>query len=193
MITDTIQNALKRLFCSIGGNADNVRNKGDINAILDEMTALGIGKQIQDAAQSGGTTVIANPTLAGTEASLTGLQVGDTKYAVGGSSGGGVLVVNATTQDEGETYTLDQTWQAIHDADLAVINGLTTSAGVKSWAIVGSTDSLDHSLLSTEISMLDPLDLRHRARVTIPSAVSMANPCHSSNISHASPSCLYPS
>ena len=35
----------------------------------------------------GGTTVIANPTLAGTEADLTGLQVGETKYKV--SQGGG--------------------------------------------------------------------------------------------------------
>lgn len=32
----------------------------------------------------GGTTVEANPTLAGTESALTGLQVGDTKYAVSG-------------------------------------------------------------------------------------------------------------
>ena len=31
-------------------------------------------------------TVIANPTLVGTETALTGLQVGDTKYAVGGTS-----------------------------------------------------------------------------------------------------------
>lgn len=31
-----------------------------------------------------GTKVVANPTLAGTEAALTGLQVGDDKYAVGG-------------------------------------------------------------------------------------------------------------
>lgn len=36
----------------------------------------------------GGTNVVANPTLAGTEADLTGLQVGDTKYKV---SGGGSL------------------------------------------------------------------------------------------------------
>ena len=34
-----------------------------------------------------GTNVIANPTLAGTESDLTGLQVGDTKYAI--PSGGG--------------------------------------------------------------------------------------------------------
>lgn len=31
-----------------------------------------------------GTTVVANPTLAGTEAALTGLQVDETKYSVGG-------------------------------------------------------------------------------------------------------------
>ena len=36
----------------------------------------------------GGTTVIANPTLAGTEADLTGLQVGETKYKVPQGSGG---------------------------------------------------------------------------------------------------------
>ena len=35
-----------------------------------------------------GTTVIANPTLVGTETTLTGLQVGNIKYVVGGSSGG---------------------------------------------------------------------------------------------------------
>jgi hypothetical protein len=52
MITDTIQNALKRLFCSIGGNADNVRNKDDINAILDEMSALALGEQIKEAGAS---------------------------------------------------------------------------------------------------------------------------------------------
>lgn len=40
-----------------------------------------------DVTTLGGTEVVANPTLAGTEANLTGLQVGDTKYAVpqGGS------------------------------------------------------------------------------------------------------------
>ena len=36
----------------------------------------------------GGTTVVANPTLSGTEANLTGLQVGDTKYAVPQGGGG---------------------------------------------------------------------------------------------------------
>jgi len=58
----------------------------------------------------GGTNVVANPTLAGTEDSLTGIQIGDTKYAVGGSSGGGMLVV---TDTEG---TLDKTAQEIMTA-----------------------------------------------------------------------------
>lgn len=59
---------------------------------------------------SGGTTVTANPTLAGTEADLTGLQVGDTKYKVGGGSGGGVLVATDTNG------TLDKTLQELYDA-----------------------------------------------------------------------------
>ena len=44
---------------------------------------------------SGGTTVVANPTLAGTEDTLTGLQVGDTKYAV--PQGGGTSSVFCDT------------------------------------------------------------------------------------------------
>ena len=39
--------------------------------------------EIAENLPGGGTTVIANPTLAGTEDALTGLQVGDTKYKVG--------------------------------------------------------------------------------------------------------------
>lgn len=45
---DTIQNALKRLFCSIGGNADKIRNKDDVNAILDEMTDLQLGERLNN-------------------------------------------------------------------------------------------------------------------------------------------------
>ena len=41
-----------------------------------------------------GTNVVANPTLAGTEANLTGLQVGDTKYAVPSGGGGNVDYVS---------------------------------------------------------------------------------------------------
>lgn len=44
--------------------------------------------QLINAGGGGGTTVIANPTLAGTEADLTGLQVGNTKYKV--PSGGAI-------------------------------------------------------------------------------------------------------
>lgn len=62
---------------------------------------------------SGGTEVAANPTLAGTEADLTGLQVGDTKYKVPEGGGGVVLVVNETLD---ATVTLDKTWQEIFDA-----------------------------------------------------------------------------
>ena len=124
----TIQNSLKGLFYSLGGNSGNVKNTDDVNAILDEMTALGIGKQIQDAAQSGGTTVVANPTLAGTEASLTGLQVGDTKYAVGGSSGGGgVLVVDVTKEER--ILTCGKTAGEIYEACPTVFFSVPDSGG----------------------------------------------------------------
>ena len=72
---------------------------------------------------TGGSTVSANPTLAGTEDSLTGLEIDGTKYAVGGSSGGGVLVVHAVPDSTTQTVTLDKTWQEIHDADLSVVVG----------------------------------------------------------------------
>ena len=50
----------------------------------DEPTAqyITIGDTVYKIDSSGGTTVVANPTLAGTEDDLTGLQVGDTKYKV---------------------------------------------------------------------------------------------------------------
>ncbi|MBQ3330814.1 MAG: hypothetical protein IJG87_06515 [Ruminococcus sp.] len=49
------------------------------------------------AQKGGGTNVVANPTLAGTEADLVGLQVGDTKYKIpsGGGGGGGEYVAES--------------------------------------------------------------------------------------------------
>lgn len=48
----------------------------------------------------GGTTVVANPTLAGTEAALAGLQVGNTKYKVG-SVENGYVVIDITSGSAG--------------------------------------------------------------------------------------------
>lgn len=39
----------------------------------------------------------------------------------GGSTGGGVLVVNLVEDETTGDYVFDKTWQEIHDADLAVI------------------------------------------------------------------------
>ena len=55
------------------------------------------------------TQVVANPTLAGDEANLTGLQVGDTKYAV--PQGGGSqkyahsVMISGTNSTTGDTFT----------------------------------------------------------------------------------------
>ena len=87
----------------------------------------------------GGTNVVANPTLAGTEADLTGLQVGDTKYKVGGSSGGGVLVVT-----ENENHILNHTWQEIHDAGFAVLYDLNEEGlfEIAFLSILGETEGI---------------------------------------------------
>lgn len=61
-----------------GGGTEVVANpEGEATT---DLTKLQVDETIYGVPQP--TTVVANPTLAGTEANLTGLQVGDTKYAV---------------------------------------------------------------------------------------------------------------
>lgn len=48
---DTIQDALKTLYCSFGGNADAVRNVDDINALLRAIASLNVGAAVQAAAE----------------------------------------------------------------------------------------------------------------------------------------------
>ena len=42
----TLQDALKELFYSLGGNADAVRNTDDVNVIISEMAKLNLGAAI---------------------------------------------------------------------------------------------------------------------------------------------------
>ena len=51
MDMETLQAALKRLFYSLGGNADNVRNTDEINSILDAISALAIGDKLAAAVE----------------------------------------------------------------------------------------------------------------------------------------------
>ena len=48
---DTIQDALKALYCSFDGNADAVRNVDDINALLRAIASLNVGAAVQAAAE----------------------------------------------------------------------------------------------------------------------------------------------
>lgn len=48
---DTIQDALKALYCSFSGNADAVRNVDDINALLRAIASLNVGAAVQAAAE----------------------------------------------------------------------------------------------------------------------------------------------
>src|SRR5699024_10700168 len=57
----------------------------------------------------GGTTVVANPTLSGSEAELTGLEVAGTKYKVPSGGGGGIVAVDSlptASQTEYEKHLL---------------------------------------------------------------------------------------
>ena len=102
----------------------------------DNGKVLGVNNGVwEKVAASGGTTVVANPTLAGTEADLTGLQVGDTKYKVPAGGGGGVLIVTDTNG------TLDKTWQEIYDAGFAVyrLSGVPIVITLNQIGIDGST------------------------------------------------------
>ena len=49
---DTVQNALKAIYMSLGGNADTVRDTEDVNTILMAIADLGLGGQISGAASA---------------------------------------------------------------------------------------------------------------------------------------------
>ena len=55
----------------------------------------------------GGTNVVANPELSGTETVLTGLQVGDTKYAVP-QGRGSMEIVTLNFVPDGQTHNITQ-------------------------------------------------------------------------------------
>ena len=47
----TLQNALKALYYSLGGNADNVRETDDLITIINAIAALNIAKEIKTAVE----------------------------------------------------------------------------------------------------------------------------------------------
>ena len=77
-----------------GGSVDDVKVNGE-SVVEDKIANINL-KTINNESIAGdgninipaGSEVVANPTLAGTEATLEGLQVGDTKYAVPQGGGG---------------------------------------------------------------------------------------------------------
>ena len=70
-----------------------------------------------------GTTVVANPTLAGTEADLTGLQVGNTKYKVPTGGGGGSASWGSITGTLANQTDLKSALDAKFDADNFTVSG----------------------------------------------------------------------
>ena len=102
----------------------------------------------------GGTEVIANPTLAGDEADLTGLEVDGVKYKVPqGGEGSGVEFVELTFE-RGQTFTLTQEQATklqdgaiLYDAEGKVFNlDIKTNDGntYSSVSYIDNTISVDH-------------------------------------------------
>lgn len=48
---DTLQEALKQLYYSLGGNADNVRDTDDLAKLISAIAALGLGVKIDAAVE----------------------------------------------------------------------------------------------------------------------------------------------
>lgn len=46
---DTLQEALKQLYYSLGGNADNVRDTDDLTKLIAAIAALGLGAELATA------------------------------------------------------------------------------------------------------------------------------------------------
>ena len=71
------------------------------------LTANGAGGASWQNASGGGTEVVANPSLSGTESDLTGLEVAGTKYKVPtGGSGGGVQFYKHEFETDNDTFNL---------------------------------------------------------------------------------------
>ena len=89
-------------------NAPIASNKIETGNAADGMLLAANGEGgVKFVEQSQGTTVVANPTLAGTEADLTGLQVGETKYKIpsgGSSSNKFVTLFDIINTDEVEGF-----------------------------------------------------------------------------------------
>ena len=104
------------------------------------------GEEIDAAVAKAGdlSKVTANPTLAGTEDALTGLQIGDTKYKAGG--GDSYLVNLSDDPDDPGEYIIDKTFTEIQNAALSgkfvyMINNDATGVDSSIFYLVGVDES----------------------------------------------------
>ena len=140
---------LVRTTASGGGGADVEANPE--GTATTDLTKLKVDDTIYGIPE--GTNVVANPTLAGTEGALTGLQVGDTKYAVvqGLPTTGGTMTGDITMSNDSAIKI---------DSTKAISKGTEYSGNIKigngSYPIVLDYDSsLIHKKSSNLIRIYD--------------------------------------
>ena len=90
----------------------------------------------------GGTNVVANPELSGTETVLTGLQVGNTKYAVPHGSGGRMEFVTLNYVLDGQPHNITQ-----EQATKLQNGAILTDQDGKVYSLVGTLLADDGTLL----------------------------------------------
>ena len=91
-------------FQSLGWLKVNTNNFIDFEYINEELSILELRNELVDVGQSAGSVVVANPTLAGTEAELSGLSIDGTKYKVITSTDVSSAINTAITGAINDTY-----------------------------------------------------------------------------------------
>lgn len=119
----TLQNALKELFYSLGGNSETVRDTDDINVIIEAIAALGLCAKIEEG--GGSDILVASATLENDPTSET--------YG-----------------DPGAEIELDKTFAELAVADNSVVQ-LTYSGETTVLPLVGKTESeIDYAVITMD-------------------------------------------
>lgn len=108
------------------------------------------GKYELQAVSTGGTTVVANPTLAGTETKLNGLEVNGTKYSVGDI--GEITLTTEQLQSYLQTYQVTLTIDQVNVFEkYGIVNVYATNEGQTAQVLCGLRKKALDSLNSEEI------------------------------------------
>ena len=149
-----LRSLLNQLEGSGEGATFKVEKEDDEKSYQSVYTGAEIDAAVAKAGDA--TKVTANPTLAGTESALEGLQVGDTKYKVEAGGNDNFFIVNITSPDD-TNYTFDKTVAEINAAiaDKKCPLGILNDNQLLTFQLTG----VNTSFVRTFVMPLSPFDL----------------------------------